>query len=335
MESLAASESLQRHPIAVVVDRTGISQDVLRIWERRYGAVQPSRGADGRRLYSDQDIDRLNLINQASRAGRSVGNVARLPTEELRQLVDEDERARAQVDRERLRSNERSATGAGSTAVTRTENVVARALQLTKSFDAPQLFEEFIRQESNLGVANFLEQVAMPLLRAVGDEWEEGRLTPSQEHLVSSLLHDMAVQTMRRFAHRDVRSRVLVATPAGDRHAIGAAVVGAIAAIEGWEVIYVGADLPSHDIAGAAIATGARLVALSIIYLDNADHVVNEVRALRRQLPASIDIIVGGAGALQLKSALHDNRIQVESTLSDWTRALRHRRLPAGDAVLG
>ncbi len=79
-----------RHPIRVVSERTGLSPDVLRAWERRYGVVAPERSDGGQRLYSDADIDRVALLVKATRAGRALGQTAALPVEELRQLVAED-----------------------------------------------------------------------------------------------------------------------------------------------------------------------------------------------------------------------------------------------------
>src|SRR5215207_9740292 len=89
----AAPASQPRHPIAVVAARTGLSQDLLRMWERRYGAVEPTRSAGGQRLYSDDDVERLRLIDAAVAAGRRVGRIARLPTRALAELVDEDRAA--------------------------------------------------------------------------------------------------------------------------------------------------------------------------------------------------------------------------------------------------
>src|SRR5512135_303854 len=79
-----------RHPIRVVAERTGLSPDVLRAWERRYGVVAPARSAAGQRLYSDADIDRFALLAKATRSGRPHGPTASLPLEELRRLVAED-----------------------------------------------------------------------------------------------------------------------------------------------------------------------------------------------------------------------------------------------------
>src|SRR4051794_32783934 len=94
-ESLEAPSGA-RHPIAVVAERTGLSQDVLRVWERRYGAVHPVRSPSGQRLYRDADVERLRLLNAATQAGRSIRHVAALSTEAISQLVNEDAAAREQ-----------------------------------------------------------------------------------------------------------------------------------------------------------------------------------------------------------------------------------------------
>src|SRR4051812_38490232 len=85
-----AQGTVPRHPMAVVVDRTGLTPDLLRAWERRYGAVAPSRGPGGQRLYSDDDIERLRLLHVASRAGRSIGQIATLSNEALAELSRDD-----------------------------------------------------------------------------------------------------------------------------------------------------------------------------------------------------------------------------------------------------
>ncbi len=304
---------IARHPIAVVAERTGLSQDVLRIWERRYAAVTPGRGPGGKRLYTDADVERLGLMHAATRAGRSVSAVAALATEANGALVQEDADAR-----------ERRAPV--SAATTDTEGVIGDAMGLTRALDASRLDERLRRASSVMGVASFLELIAAPLLRRLGDEWHAGRLTPSQEHLASSVLHDIAVQAMRTFAQRAGTQRVLVATPAGDRHAIGAALVGAIAAVHGWNVVYLGADLPASEIAGAALAADVRLVAVSVVYMDDRQRVLGELSALRLLLPAQVTLVAGGAGAALLVPELATMGIRVESSIEGWTAELRRHQ---------
>src|SRR5690348_14740120 len=107
-------DTLPKHPIAIASERSGLSQDLLRIWERRYRAVEPSRGPGGHRAYSDADITRLRLLNEVTSAGRSIGQVAGLSTDELKRMA-QDDNAAAERDKGGAAAksrNERSAAAA-------------------------------------------------------------------------------------------------------------------------------------------------------------------------------------------------------------------------------
>ena len=299
-----------RHPIAVVAERTGLTQDVLRVWERRYGAVHPERGAGGQRRYTDADIARLALLHAATRAGRSIGQVAGLSTDALEALVNEDVTARAR---------QAPPAVASSAAM----EAVAASLALARTLDGARLDEALRRTAAQLGVSAFLESVAAPLLRQVGDEWHAGRMTPAQEHLASSVLHDIIVETMRTFSKANGAPRVLVATAAGDRHAVGAALVGAAAAVEGWSVLYLGADLPAAEIADAARAAAVRVVALSVVYVDDRARMLGELRAIRSRLPREVTLIAGGGGSGALAAELSAMGVRVESSLGGLVAELR------------
>ncbi|HEX6533883.1 MAG TPA: MerR family transcriptional regulator [Gemmatimonadaceae bacterium] len=312
-----ASERAARHPIAVVAERTGLSQDVLRVWERRHGAVHPERGPGGQRLYTDADIERLRLLHAATRAGRGIGQIAHLATGDVAALVDEDIAAR---DRRAL--PELTAPGA--------RDVVGRSLALARSLDATALDETLRRAAALMGVAPFLESVAAPLLRRVGDEWLAGRLGPAHEHLVSSVLHDITAEMLRAFQPRNGAPLVLVTTPAGERHVNGAALVGAAAAVEGWPVLYLGADLPAAEIAHAARDAGVRIVGLSVIYVEERDRVLGELRALRTRLPREVQLVAGGAGARALAAELSAAGVRVESSISGFLALLRREAADGG-----
>jgi DNA-binding transcriptional MerR regulator len=73
MDPKESTSGQKRHPIQVVARRTGLSPDVLRVWEKRYQAVEPGRTKTGRRLYSDDDIERLRLLREATSRGRRIG----------------------------------------------------------------------------------------------------------------------------------------------------------------------------------------------------------------------------------------------------------------------
>ena len=174
-----------------------------------------------------------------------------------------------------------------------------------------------------MGMPVFLETVAAPLLRKVGEEWHAGRLSPAHEHLVTSSLHEIIVGMMRAFAHRPGAPTVLVTTSAGERHVIGAALVGAAAALEGWNVLYLGANLPAGEIAAAAKSTGVRVVAVSIIYVESASRVYDEMRALRDQLPEDVPLFAGGSGAMSMAKERAAMNSRVKSSVSGFLSELR------------
>ena len=309
-------DSTPKHPIAVASERTGLSQDILRVWERRYQAVEPTRGPGGHRTYSDADIARLRLLHAVTSAGRSIGQVARLSTSELTRMAQEDNAARAERE---IGSGASESRDAGSHTAA---HIVELALESTARLDTPDLEHSLRRAIAQLGITSFIEDVASPILRRIGEEWHAGRLTIAHEHLASSTIHDIVAESMRAIGRGTGDATVLVATPTGERHAIGAALVGATAASEGWRVVYLGTDLPASDIAAAAIATNARAIAMSVIYVQDRARTLGELRTLRALIPPSIAIIVGGAGAAEMDEDLRQLGIRVGASLRDLRGAL-------------
>jgi DNA-binding transcriptional MerR regulator/methylmalonyl-CoA mutase cobalamin-binding subunit len=316
-----AELDVPRHPIGVVAERTGLSPDLLRVWERRYRVVEPSRSLDGQRAYSDADVERLRLLRLATTAGRGIRQVARLTTDELARLVREDEVARQQVNRR-----------AESAVLASAEEDVERALELTRAVNAPGL-ESFLRRAAAaFGLPTFLDGVVAPLLRRMGEEWEAGRLTPAQEHVATAIIQRVLEGVIHFLIAPHDAPDLLLATPAGEQHRMGSVLAAAAAAAEGWRVTYLGPDLPAGEIAAAALAVAARVVGVSIVYPGGRDRVLTELRALRSRLPATVPLVAGGAGAGALAPELRGAGIQVVQDLSEFRAALRSALLNDGTA---
>lgn len=280
MTTHSAGRSL--HPISVVAERTGLSPDVLRVWERRYGVVEPARDDGGRRLYSDSDIERLRLLGQLTAGGRSIGQLLDLDTMALAELVRSDEAARWE--------SARPSAPAGEDAF------VERALERTHALDAAGLEAELSRAATVVGAAGFLESVVAPLFRRIGDAWHAGELSIAQEHMATGVAHPLIARMRGSLPVPAGAPAIVVATPAGERHEIGALLAAGAAALEGWRVTYLGTDLPALEIATAARDAGARMVALSTVYPGAGDALARELRLLREALPADVEIVIGGAG---------------------------------------
>jgi MerR family transcriptional regulator, light-induced transcriptional regulator len=282
--------SAPRHPIGVVASRTGLTPDVLRVWERRYGVVQPARTESGQRLYSDADVERLRLLQQATSQGRNIGHLTELSTAELQELAQGDARAAA------------GAVEPGGMPAD-ADAWIGMALERAARLDAVGL-EQLLRRLAALwGTAVFLESFAAPLFRRIGEEWHEGRLKPAHEHLATAVMRGVLMSLSSELAPGTSSPRLVVATPPGERHEIGALLVAAAAAAAGWRLTYLGVELPAAEIALAAEQSGARAVAMSVVLPGAESVVAAELLALRALLPAHVDLLVGGGGAAALQDA--------------------------------
>ena len=268
-----------RFTIGTVARRTGLSPDVLRAWERRYGVVEPTRTGGGDRLYSTADLTRLQLLSRAVAAGHPIGRVAALPVEELAALVGEEEGARPA----------RASYADG-------EDFVEASVAAVTAMDAARLHETLTRAVVSLGVAEFGE-VVVEVLRRVGDGWEDGALCPAHEHLLSATVQRVLGWLLATIPVGAGAPGIVLSTPVNQRHELAALLAAVEAATEGWRVTYLGPDLRASDIARGASATGARAVGLSVVRETREHELRPEIEALRAELGADVALLVGGAGA--------------------------------------
>lgn len=280
----ASESSRKRHPIQVVVRRTGLTADVLRAWERRYHVVEPGRSEGGRRLYSDDDVERLRLLRRATRGGRRISNVASLGLESLAALVQEDEREEV-----------KGAPEEGEVAVAASDVHLKACLAALERLDARELEAGIGRALVVLGAPLFIDRVAAPLLERVGELWSQGGVKPAHEHLVSAILQRVLGRAMEASEPPGSAPGIVVTTPAGQMHEFGALFAAATAASEGWRVTYLGPNLPADDIATAVRTTGADALALSIVLEVAEPDLASELRELRLKLPPTVPILLGGA----------------------------------------
>lgn len=306
-----------RHPIQVVARRTGLSADVIRAWERRYQAVSPERTQIGRRLYSDRDIDRLALLRRAIHAGRRIGDVAQLSHADLAHLVAADTTAAAQSP-----SAPNQAT-ASATTEKHVDTCVRAVIDMR-----PDVLESAL---ANAAVAFsqpiVLEEIVTPLLHTIGEQCRMGSLRSSQEHAASAVIRAFLSQLLAGTQAASNAPVILVGSPKGQNHELGALMAAVAAASEGWKVIYLGPNLPADEIAYAANQTGARVVALSIVYPADDVRLPDELRRLRAQMPRDSVIIVGGNGSRGYTHALEEVRAIRSKNLDEFRLSLQKFRL--------
>ena len=295
-----------RHPIGVVAERTGLSPDVLRVWERRYSVVDPRRSTGGQRVYSDSDIERLALLQRATQGGHGISHVASLSKSRLEKLVRDIEAARRRPALETSRSVE-------------SHEVIGKAMQLTEALDPNGLELLLKRNIARYGLAAFVDSIAAPFLREVGDRWHSGMLTVSQEHFATAVLQRVVTDTAPLLTGADGGPTIVIGTLEGERHANGALMAAATAASEGWRVIYLGADLPAGEIADTAIRTRARAIGISVVLAEKKSRARADLRHLAKAMTPGTTLLVGGSGSRELRESLSGT----ESVFVESMEALR------------
>ena len=301
-----------RHPIGVVAERTGLTPDVLRVWERRYQVVEPKRSPGGQRIYSDADIERLSLLYRATRGGHGISRVASLSKTKLEDIVQ---------------NIEASATGpilfipAGEP-----DSLVEQAIVFTEALDPTGLESLLKRGLSRYGLVTFIDAMAAPFLREVGEQWHEGKLNISQEHLATAVLQRVISEAAPLITGVKGSPTIVIATLGGERHANGALMAAATAGSEGWRVIYLGTDLPVSEIAETVNRTNAQAIGISMVFADRISRIEADLRELESMIPKETTLFVGGAGARSVRQPKGRGRTVFLESMSELHNELSRLR---------
>ncbi len=158
---------------------------------------------------------------------------------------------------------------------------------------------------------------------------DEGSITAAHEHFASAVIRIFLGHTARPFAGTDNAPVIVVATPTGQIHELGALLVGAAAANLGWHVTYLGASLPAAEIAGAARQNRARAVALSLVYPEDDPRLESELTRLHESLPPEVMLLVGGRAMPAYHEVLEKIGATQVKDLAHLSSALDELRRPA------
>ena len=305
------------HPVRVVTQRTGLSPDLLRAWERRYRVVEPRRSPGGQRLYSDADIERLRQLHRAVLAGHTIGQAARLDRPALERL-----------------SREGTAPPVGTPEAPdpAIAGALAECLGATERLDGVGLERTLRTAALRFSVPVLLDRLLAPFLAEVGARWEAETLQPVHEHLASVAVHRLLLWLVEAAPVKADAPLLAVTTPAGQRMELGALMVAASAAAEGWRVAWLGPDLPARDVLLAAETLEPAALAISLVHQTRDPALHRELEAIARGLAGRSPLLVGGRAAAPHALMLERRGAKVLpdlEALRGWLRA--HRRPPGPD----
>ncbi len=272
------------YSIQAASEKSGLPTHTIRAWERRHGVLAPSRTGSNRRVYTEQDVEHLRLLRNAVEAGHSIGLIAALGPEDLRRLAVEP-RTTSEPSRNETPFLEETLTA-------------------IRALDPKTLGVVLARAYALLGVDAFLASVAVPLVKCIGDGWESGCLSISQEHIGTAVLRAQLERIAFDLGHSGIGPRLVSTTPSNQVHELGALLVVVAAVAEGWQVTYLGPNVPAAEIARTAKETGADVVALSLVYPENDPDLPLQLADLREMLEPQALIYAGGRAARSYSAAL-------------------------------
>jgi MerR family transcriptional regulator, light-induced transcriptional regulator len=246
--------------IAALSRRTGIPPDTLRKWEQRYGVLRPQRTSGGQRRYTELDLARVEWLRERLTEGYRIGDAAAL-------LGDVDVgvgRTPAELRRELY-------------AAVRESDVDAIGALLDQTFTL-------------LSLEQSLSRVIAPVLEVVGDGWANRELSVAQEHLISGAVR-ARLDSLLADARGDIRGVAVLACVPGERHELGLLMLGTLLRADGWQIAYVGPDVPLGEALELAERVDAGAVCLSATM---REHLAN-LKAV--DVPPDVTLTLGGAAA--------------------------------------
>ena len=255
--------------------RVGVSPELLRAWERRYGLLRPIRTEGGFRLYTTDDAERVERMKRALDEGLSAAEAARsaLAVERPTEGVLDDARG--------------------------------RLLAAAHAYDEAAVHAILDEALAGFALETVLRELILPALREIGAEWERGKLEVAQEHFATNVVRERLLALARLWGRGGGPLAILACAP-GERHDIGLIAFGLVLRSHGWRILFLGADTPLQTVADAAAAKAPELVVVAAMDGARLEAVGGELRRLAR----STRLVLSGAGASEkLCARLHVDRL--------------------------
>jgi DNA-binding transcriptional MerR regulator len=249
--------------IGELARRVGVSPELLRAWERRYGLLEPTRTDSGYRLYSDGDVTRVQAMQAHLGDGLSAAEAARL-----------------------------ARSGAPAAPTRAPGDHVAELWASLDAFDDARAQTAFDRLVADFSVETVLRDAVLPYLRALGDRWRSGDASVAQEHFASTLLRERLLALARGW-DQGLGPRVILAGPPGERHDLGLVVFGLMVRALGWRVTFLGADTPVDTLA----AVCDQLEPDAVVIVAVTPEPLRAVAPRLANLARGRNLLLAGAGA--------------------------------------
>jgi DNA-binding transcriptional MerR regulator/methylmalonyl-CoA mutase cobalamin-binding subunit len=258
----------------VVVQETGIKPDTLRAWERRYGLPNPERTSGGHRIYSQYEIDMLKWLLDRQEEGMNISHAV-----ELWQQIKEE-------GREPLQTFDSISEATSPTAPEISGDQISAAreawLEACLSFNEYEAQHILAQTFALFPVDLVCFEVLQKGLAEVGMGWYEGTISVQQEHFTSELAVRQLETLLSAATAVTKDGRILVASPPEEQHTFSSLLLSLLLRRRGWDVVYLGANVPRERLEATLQAINPRLMIMAAQTLPTAGAMLDVMEALNR-----------------------------------------------------
>jgi len=293
-----------------VVRLTGINENTLRAWERRHQAVTPLRDDKGRRIYTDKEVERIRLLWALVNEGHSIGLIAQLTDKKLKSMIEKSLSPHVTE----IRSINENA-----------KKVLESLIRSLEKFNLENLHQSLQRARFEMNIKEIVVDLIKPLMEKVGLMSEKGKLSITQEHLLSSLLRDYLGNIHQSlspydFSSRNNSKRVFLTTREGDLHEFNILLGAILANVYNFQTYYLGPNMPAEDLAKSCTQFNADYLVLGFTDLPKGLEVIDSKRYLNtldKLLPRNITFCCGGVSELTLSTMSKEREVVQLNSLAD------------------
>lgn len=287
---------MNAHRIHRVAKLTGLSKDVIRVWERRYGLVKPSRSSNRYREYSEEEVALLRFVKAQMEEGATIG-------------------ALAAEGRDSLVARMRSTTSVAAEEQQPHERLLDDLIGSLDPLNKAGFERKLNGAMAIIPFEEAVQRILLPLQRRVGELWHQGRLNVAVEHYVTKLIQQKLFSVMNQMPVNEYGPRVLIACPEGESHEVGAQAVAYIAATRGCQVYYLGPNLPYSDLLAFCERINPDLVLLSLTEI-KSDEAARQLFQDFQSLSKQWSVAIGGQGARAMGHLLVNSKIELLDDLT-------------------
>ncbi len=292
--------------IHIASEMSGVSEGLIRAWERRYGVLKPRRTASGYRAYTEADIEVLRRLKQLTAEGVSIAEAVKLLPQIRREVKEEVEGREGQV----------KAPQAEQVQQWRAD-VLAAASRLDQQAVEQALDEAM----ASLPPVPFFEEVLTPLQLELGERWHQGTVTVAEEHLVTQAARQRVLTLLHQAPRRARRHVVCACFPLED-HELGLMGVALRFRHAGWRVTFLGARTPAEHLGRVVGALSPDLVALSAVADDGEAVYRATLAGLLSAMPSGTRVAVGGAATARHQAQAKALGAITVATTTEWEALL-------------